>query len=430
MNKEILRLAIPNILSNLSIPLLSTVDTALMGRLSEVHIGSVGIAAMIFNFVYWNFGFLRMGTTGITAQYFGAQDKSGMIETLVRASIIAVALGVLLLVFQWPLREGGILLMQADSTIAPHISEYFNIRIWAAPATLLSYAAMGWFFGMQNAIIPLIITVGVNVLNIILSYILVFQFNIEIAGVAWGTVAAQYFGLLLAVILFATKYKSYLHEMRLEVIFELGAMRRFLEINRDIFLRTLSLTFAFGFFYSQSSSMGDGMLAVNVILLQYVNWLSYAIDGFAFATESIVGKYFGAQKPEMTIRAIKYNFVWGLVVAALFALLYGAGGEWLLGVFTNQAGIISAAKPYLVWMILIPLLGFSCYIWDGVYVGLTASVAMRDSMAIALVIFLASYYLILDDYGNHGLWLALVIFLAARGLLQWIWYLNKGLALN
>ncbi len=430
MNKEILRLAVPNILSNLSIPLLSTVDTALMGRLSEVHIGAVGIAAMIFNFVYWNFGFLRMGTTGITAQYFGARDKSGMIETLARASIIAVALGVLLLLLQWPLREGGIALMQADSAISPHFAEYFNIRIWAAPATLLSYAVMGWFFGMQNAVYPLIITIGVNVLNIILSYVLVFNFNMEIAGVAWGTVAAQYFGLLLAVLLFTAKYKSHVRSLRSDVIFELGALRRFLEINRDIFLRTLSLTFAFGFFYSQSSSMGDGMLAVNVILLQYVNWLSYAIDGFAFATESIVGKYFGAQKQEKTIQAIKYNFVWGFVVAVLFALIFGVGGEWLLGVFTDQTSVILAAKPYLVWMILIPLLGFACYIWDGVYIGLTASVAMRDSMAIALAIFLASYYLILDDYGNHGLWLALVIFLAARGLLQWGWYLNKGLALR
>jgi len=430
MNKEILRLAVPNILSNLSIPLLSTVDTALMGRLSEVHLGAVGLAAMIFNFVYWNFGFLRMGTTGITAQYYGSGDKAGMIETLVRASVVAVALGVLLLVLQWPLREGGIVLMQTDSAIAPHVAHYFNIRIWAAPATLLSYAAMGWFFGMQNAVYPLIITIGVNVLNIIVSYILVFKFNMEIAGVAWGTVVAQYFGLLLAVLLFATRYKSYFHELRREVIFEWDAFKRFLEINRDIFLRTLSLTFAFGFFYSQSSTVGEGMLAVNIILLQYVNWLSYAIDGFAFATESIVGKYFGANKPEMTIKAIKYNFVWGFVVAVLFAVTYGVGGEWLLRVFTDQTAIITDAKPYMVWMILIPLLGFSCYIWDGVYVGLTASVAMRDSMAIALVIFLASYYALLNDYGNHGLWLSLVIFLAARGLLQWIWYLKKGLALR
>jgi MATE family multidrug resistance protein len=430
MNKEILRLAIPNILSNLSIPLLSTVDTALMGRLSEVHIGAVGIAAMIFNFVYWNFGFLRMGTTGITAQYFGSGDRSGMIETFVRACVIAISLGLLMLIFQWPLRESGIALMQADSAIAPHIAEYFNIRIWAAPATLISYAAMGWFFGMQNAVYPLIITIGVNVLNIILSYILVFQFNMEIAGVAWGTVVSQYFGLLLIVLLFAFKYKRYLSDLRREVIFKRDALRRFLQINRDIFLRTLSLTFAFGFFYSQSSSVGEGMLAVNIILLQYVNWLSYAIDGFAFATESIVGKYFGAKKPEMTVRAIKYNFIWGFVVAGMIALFYGVAGDWLLGAFTDQENIIAAARPYLFWMVLIPLLGFWCYIWDGVYVGLTASVAMRDSMAIALGLFLAAYYLILNDYGNHGLWLSLVLFLSARGVLQWIWYLRAGLALK
>ena len=430
MNKEILRLAIPNILSNLSIPLLSTVDTALMGRLSEEHIGAVGLASMIFNFVYWNFGFLRMGTTGITAQFFGKQDKARILVTLLRAGLLALILGLLILVLQIPLREGSIVLMQANDEVAPHISTYFNIRIWAAPATLMLYALMGWFFGMQNAIYPLILTVSVNVVNMILSYVLVFHYDMEIAGVAWGTVIAQYVGLVVGIALFFAKYRGYRVHFDLVLLKNIHAFRQFLLINRDIFVRTLFLTFVFGFFYSQSSSFGDQVLAVNVILLQYVNWLSYGIDGFAFATESLVGKYFGAGNVQSVRKAIQANFAWAFAVSLAITLTYAVLGDQLIYVFTDQEDIISAASPYLFWMVLFPVIGFACYIWDGIYIGLTASKAMRNSMALALLLFLIIYFPLKAAYANHGLWMSLLCFLAARGILQWIWYRKYGLELS
>ena len=430
MNREILRLAIPNIISNLSIPLLSTVDTALMGRLSDVHIGAVGVGSMIFNFVYWNFGFLRMGTTGITAQYFGAHDLRGMAQTMGRAILIALVLGVLMLILQVPARDAGIFLMHTEGQLSGHVATYFDIRIWAAPATLVSYAMMGWFFGMQNAIYPLIITVSVNALNIIASYIFVFKFGMEISGVAWGTVIAQYFGLLLALVLVMVKYREQLAHLSLRTLAEVNAFRRFLSVNGDIFLRTLCLTFAFGFFYSQSSVLGDELLAVNVILLQYVNWLSYAIDGFAFATESIVGKYFGADKRAEVMKAIRYNFLWAFGFACTFALVYWSLGDLVLKVFTDQPDVIAAASPYLVWMVIIPLAGFACYIWDGVYVGLTASRAMRDTMVLALMVFLGFYYFAGRTWGNHGLWLSLTLFLFVRGVVQFIWFRWRGLQLR
>ncbi|MDX1478752.1 MAG: MATE family efflux transporter [Saprospiraceae bacterium] len=430
MNREILRLAIPNILSNLSIPLLSTVDTALMGRLSEVHIGAVGIASMIFNFVYWNFGFLRMGTTGITAQFFGRNARPGMILTLTRAALIALLLGLILLAVQWPLREAASYLLQVDESTYPHVATYFNIRIWAAPATLLLYAVMGWFFGMQNAVYPLILTVAINALNMVISYVLVFNYHLEIAGVAWGTVIAQYFGLLLAVVLWLIKYRGFAADLQRRAVLRWTALRRFLEINRDIFIRTLFLTFAFGFFYSQSSGFGEQILAVNVILLQFVNWLSYGIDGFAFATESIIGKYFGAGRRDKLAIAIRYNFLWALGMSALVALLYILFGEPLLRIFTDQPDVIANARPYLFWMSVFPLIAFACYIWDGVYVGLTASKAMRNSMALALLVFLLIYYPLRQTWGNHGLWMSFIIFLAARGVLQWIWFRRYGFDLS
>lgn len=430
MNREILRLAIPNIISNLSVPLLSTVDTALMGRLSEEHIGAVGLGSMIFNFIYWNFGFLRMGTTGITAQFFGAHDRKGMITTLVRALLIALILALAMLLLQVWLRNAGLWFMNTQGDVRGYVGDYFNIRIWAAPATLMTYVAMGWFFGMQNAIYPLIITIGINVVNIIVSYVLVFEMGMEIDGVAWGTVAAQYFGVLISLVLFRVRYAEYVQDLAEGALRQIEPFRRFLNVNRDIFLRTLCLTFAFGFFYSQSSSLGAAILAVNVILLQYVNWLSYAIDGFAYATESIVGKYFGAGNRELVLKAIDLNFRWAFVLSAGFAAVYLVWGKSLLWVFTDQPDVISACMDYMWWMAILPVAGFACYIWDGVYIGLTASRAMRDTMIIALAIFLILYYLWFENYGNHGLWLGLTVFLAARGALQWVWYKLKGLALS
>ena len=422
MNKEILKLAIPNIISNISVPLLSTVDTALMGRLSELHLGAVGIGAMIFNFVYWNFGFLRMGTTGITAQAFGKKDNQDIIITLSRALLVAFILAVVVVIFQKPIGQLSFYLMNISDAQNDLVNEYFYTRIWAAPATLALYAFMGWFFGMQNAIYPLILTIAINVVNIICSYILVHHYNMEVAGVAWGTVIAQYTGLVVAIILFATKYRKYLDHYSHKVSLEVKALLQFLQINSDIFIRTFCLTFAFGFFYSQSSAEGAEILAVNVILLQFLNWMSYGVDGFAYASESLVGKYKGAQDQASIKQAIRLSFIWGMVLAFLFSLTYLLFGESLLYIFTDKTELINASLPFLFWMILFPILSTPCYIWDGIYIGLTASRAMRQTMLIAVLIYILSYFLLKNDFGNHGLWAALLIFMVARGLIQWVWY--------
>jgi len=428
MNREILRLAIPNILSNISVPLLSTVDTALMGRLTEDHIGAVGLGAMIFNFIYWNFGFLRMGTTGITAQAYGRADEQALVSTLGRALLIGFVLAVGIMVLQQPfLNLSGYLLNVPDSQQG-YVGTYFFIRIWAAPATLALYSLLGWFFGMQNAIYPLILTLVINVANMALSYYLVANLGWEVEGVAWGTVASQYIGFFVALGMIRFRYWDIIRQFQKEALLAVEAFSRFLKINSDIFIRTVCLTFAFGFFYSKSAVEGATILAANVILLQYLNWMSYGADGFAYAAESLVGKYAGAKDASSLDRVITKSFIWGMGLAVLFSLAYGMGGNALLSVFTDQADVIDAAQPYLLWMVVLPLIGLACYIWDGIYIGLTASRAMRDTMLISLAIYLIAYYSLSPTFGNHGLWGALLIFLGARGLVQWVYFRRLNLA--
>ncbi|MEO1262830.1 MAG: MATE family efflux transporter [Bacteroidota bacterium] len=430
MNKEILRLAIPNILSNLSVPLLSTVDTALMGRQeSAAYIGAVALGSLLFNFIYWSFSFLRMGTTGLTAQAFGKNDQSDVSNILGRALITALAGSILLLLVQVPLANMSFHLLDASSTVEGFAKEYFFVRIWAAPATLGLYAVMGWFFGMQNAVYPLILTILINVVNIVFNIYFVNHLGMKADGVALGTVIAQYTGLVAAIILFRYKYFRFVKYFKRKVIFELNALKKFLALNRDIFLRTFCLIFAFAFFDNESARQGDVILAVNAILLQFISWMSYGIDGFAHASESLIGKYLGAKNKSLLIKAIRFSFLWAMGFAVLYSMAYFIFGEHLLRVFTDQENIIEQASQFLFWVVLFPIVATPSYIWDGIYIGHTASVAMRNTMVIALTVYLVFYYAQLHflDLGNNGLWLTLLVFMFARGAVQWAWYRIKRL---
>jgi len=425
MNKEILRLAIPNVLSNISIPLLSTVDTALMGRFSELHLGAVGLGALLFNFLYWNLGFLRMGTTGMTAQAYGAEDNQKQLNTLLRALLIALALGSIILLFQIPIASVGFSILGVTEANESLVANYFFIRIWAAPATLALVTLNGWCFGMQNAIFPLIFTLCANLINIALSFFLVWQLNWEIEGVAWATVVAQYAALVVAAIMIFSKYgglREYFERKRFWIKNE---MLEFFSVNRDIFIRTLFLTASFAFFYRQSSLAGATVLAANVILMQFLNWMSYGIDGFAYAAEALVGKYKGANNNKLLKDAIRKSFIWSMGGALAYALVYGFAGDFLLHLFTDQEGVIQVAKSFMFWMVLLPLVATPSYIWDGIYIGLTASKAMRNSMALSFLIFIVAWYLT-SDFANHGLWFSLIILMIARGLIQGFLYLKKG----
>ncbi|WKZ68663.1 MAG: MATE family efflux transporter [Melioribacteraceae bacterium] len=418
MNKKILRLAIPNILSNLSVPLLSSVDTAIVGHLEKVsYLGAIAIGSMIFNFVYWGFGFLRMGTTGLTAQAFGKKNDEEIILVLARSLSVAFAAAILIFGLQYFIKEISFYLVTTEPEVEKYARDYFDIRIFAAPATLGLYAFHGWFLGMQNAKYPLILTVVVNVLNIGFNFLFIYGYGMNVDGVALGTVFAQYLGLILAIFLYLKKYREFTAALIIKKITDVEPIKKFFSVNFDIFLRTLSLIFAFTFFTAVSAELGTEILAANTILLQLWMILSYGVDGFAFAAESLVGKYIGAGNKQKLQSAIKYSFIWGIGLGVILTIIYFFLDREILAFYTDKTEIINLASAYFIWTLLAPLTNSICYIWDGVFIGATATKPMRNSMLLSVLIFyLPIYYLTVDILGNDALWLAMISFMIVRGV--------------
>lgn len=423
MNKKILRLAIPNVLSNLSVPLLSSVDTAIVGHLDKVsYLGAIAVGSMIFNFIYWGFGFLRMGTTGLTAQAFGRKNNNEIILVLARSLSVAVAAAILIFGLQYFIKELSFILVKAEADVEMYARTYFDIRIFAAPATLSLYAFHGWFLGMQNAKYPLILTLLVNILNLCFNLLFIYGFSMNVDGVALGTVCAQYSGLLIAIILYLKKYKSYTASLLIKKILDVEPIKKFFSVNFDIFIRTLSLIFAFSFFTAVSADLGTEILAANTILLQLWMILSYGVDGFAFAAESLVGKYIGANNKEKLSHTVNYSFYWGLGLGLILSVIYFFFDREILSFYTDKIDIINLASVYFLWTLIAPISNSICYIWDGVFIGATATKPMRNSMLISLLIFfLPVYYLTVDKLGNDALWFAMISFMLARGVLLTIY---------
>lgn len=427
MNKRILRLAIPNIISNLSIPLLSSVDTALVGHLDEVYyLGAIAVGGMIFNFIYWGFGFLRMGTTGLTAQAYGQKNDRESILVFSRAIIVAAVGSAVLLLFQKPILDFTFTFVDSSPEVEEYARIYFNIRIWAAPATLSMYAIQGWFLGMQNAKDPMLVTIFVNLLNIIFNVIFIYQFGMNVDGVAYGTVAAAYLGLFFGLFLLLKKYGNLRNAFDPGGILDMTGIKKFFLVNRDILIRTLCVIFTFSFFTAKSAEFGDDILAANTILLQLWSILAYGIDGFAYAAESLVGRYIGAEDRLRLHKAIRYTLGWGLGLGAGIAAIYLLFGGVIVSLFTDNQAIIILAMSYFSWTAAAPLVNSLCFIWDGVFLGATATKPMRNSMvATVVLIYIPVYYLTIGALGNHALWLAMTLFMVFRGLAL-TWYARNG----
>jgi MATE family multidrug resistance protein len=401
------------------------VDTALMGHLDdEVYIGAIGLGATLFAIIYWGLGFIRMGTTGLVAQAFGRDDKNTITLTLVRALAVALFAAGLVMLF----RHGIVNLafdymIDGEADTERLAGEYFLIRVLAAPAALSLFAFKGWFLGMQNARFPLILTLVVTLSNIVFSFWFVKGMGMTSEGVAYGTVVAQYLGLGSCLILFRLKYFSeflFLQKIKREIL-EIKALKHFFAINSDIFFRTLALTFAFTFFDIKSAEAGNTTLAVNKILNQMLFLISYGVDGFAFAAESIVGRYVGSREGDKLRRAIRLLMLWGMGLGAVFSLLYAVGGSWMLRIFTSQEHLIESANIYLPWMIALPLLSAAAFLWDGIYIGAVATRMLLYMMLIStFAVFLPVYYISFPYWGNHGLWLAMSAFMLSRSITLWI----------
>lgn len=419
MNKEILKLAIPNILANLSVPLVSTVDLGLMGHLNdESYLLAIGFGVMIFNFVYWAFGFLRMGVTGMTAQEVGKKDIDESFRVLFRGLFIAFSGAIVLISFHPYILKLALSIIDSSSTVNNEITTYFNIRIYAAPATIGLYAFIGWFLGKQNAVLPMVITILVNATNAVLSFILVNKYHLDTKGVAMGTVFSQYFGFLVAFILFFINYRKDLTKQAFNYLFKKGPIVNFLKVNGNIFIRTMCLILVLSLFKVFSGDEGLIIGAANMVLLEFIGIASYGIDGFAFAAESIVGKYYGANDKIALNKSIKYAFVWGFGIASIYSLAFWLFGNNIIALLTSQTEVQLAAHDYLIWLIAYPIIGTAAFIYDGIFIGITAGKAMRNTMLAATAIYLPAYYLLQPLFENHGLWLAFLLFIAMRGFAQ------------
>ena len=417
MNKKILLLAIPNIISNISNPLVSAVDTALMGHLSILDLAALGAIGMVFMVIYGTFNFLRSGTTGIAAQAYGAKQNQLISNTLYRAIFIALLLGVLFIFLRGYIFDISKYLMNIDSSYSSRAEEYFNIRIYTAPAVYVSYVLMGWFFALQNAIYPLIMTIVLNILNIILSYYFVYILKMGIEGAALGTLISQYLSLLLGFILLL-KYKKYFIKLNFKQIAIKDELLRFFRVNSDIFIRTLALTFAFAFLYSQAALAGKDELAVVILLLQFVIWFAYSLDGFANASESLVGKYYGARDWNSFNNAIKLSIIWSFFLSVAYMIFYYIASEEILKLFTSNTELISKTLSYMPYIIMVPLLSFLAFIWDGIYIGMTATKAMRNTVLVSLIFYIVGFYLTRDIETILALWINFILFLFYRGLIQ------------
>lgn len=418
LNHEILKLAIPNIISNITVPLLGLVDMMLMGHLESVaYIGAIGLGGTIFSVMYSIFSFMRAGTTGFTAQAYGGQDRQEISYAFYRSICIAFIATVLVLSLQRPIEWIAMQLLNGSEEVLAFTSDYFRVRIWAAPAVLCLYTFNGWYIGMQNTTIPMVIAILINVVNIGLSVLFVNVFKMGVVGVALGTVIAQYAGLLTAFIFMLVRYRQYLVPVRRAILLQADKLRRFFKVNTDFMIRSILLVLTIAFFTNQSAKLGDDILAVNMILMQFFYIFSYFTDGFAYAGEALVGRFTGAHDLSNLKKTIKYLLLWGVALSVPFTLLYWAFPEAFIRLVSDQPGVAEQARPYYIYMVLIPVITFAAFLWDGIYIGATAAREIRNTMIIAsLLVFLPAWHFLMPVYGNHGLWIAFLLFMVARGV--------------
>ncbi|WP_455961606.1 MATE family efflux transporter [Bacteroides bouchesdurhonensis] len=418
-NKRILQIAIPSIISNITVPLLGLIDVTIVGHLgAPSYIGAIAVGGMLFNIIYWIFGFLRMGTSGMTSQAFGKQDSNEVTRLLIRSVGIGLFLAFCLLLLQYPICKIAFMLIHTTDEVKELAILYFYICIWGAPAMLGLYGFAGWFIGMQNSRFPMYIAITQNIVNIIVSLCLVYLLDMKVAGVATGTLIAQYAGFLMAILLYLRYYNPYKQCITWKEILQKKAMNRFFQVNRDIFFRTLCLVVVTMYFTSAGAAQGEIVLAVNTLLMQLFTLFSYIMDGFAYAGEALAGRYIGAGNQIALHRIVRKLFLWGFGLSLAFTLLYLVGGKAFLGILTNESSVIKEANSYFYWVLAIPLAGFSAFLWDGIFIGATATRQMLISMFIASACFFGVYYIFHHLLGNHALWLAFLIYLSMRGIVQ------------
>ena len=423
VNRDVWRLAAPIILSNVSVPLLGAVDTAVVGHLPGAHyIGAVAIGALIFNFIYWAFGFLRMGTTGFTAQALGAKDSDEVRCVLARALMAVVLLSLLILLLQGPIKALTFNLLEASDQVEIAAQSYYQIRIWGAPAALANFALIGWFIGIHNTRAALVVQLIMNGLNILLDLWFVIGLDLGVAGVAWATLISEYVAIAIGLMLVRKYLRTLGGHWLKDRIFDTGKLARMMAVNRDIFIRTLCLESAIALFMALGAKMGDNILAVNAILLNFQSIMAYALDGFAHAVEALAGGFLGARNRQGFRQVVKISSLWALGFATIFSVFYALFGGVLVDIMTNIEDIRSLARVYMPWMILTPLISVWSFQLDGIFIGATRTADMRNAMIFSLMIFGIALFMLLPAFGNHGLWAAFSVLMIARAVTLGLYY--------
>ena len=469
MNKKILNLAIPSIISNITVPLLGLVDVAITGHMhsadseaggSGKYMAAIAVGSMVFNIIYWLHSFLRFGTGGMTAQAYGKANQTppptpprggegerlpeasdekqktaddaddaeigkGVRTLLVESQVTCWLLALGLIVLQWPLFELAMWLIAPETSLLPIIRTYFNICIWGTIPSLSLYAFTGWFVGMQNTKLPMVISITQNIVNIGLSCIFVYLFDMKIEGVAMGTLTAQWSGMLMAIGLLRWRYPQIWSKISLKRDLHLEELKRFFSVNRILFYRTLFLVAVNLYFIVAGSKGGAVILAVNSVLMQMFILYTYVMDGFAFAAEALCGRYYGAKDAQNFRLAMKGVWLWGTALTVAYTLAYGFGGEAFLRLLTDDAMIREAANDYLPWAIAIPFCGLAAFVWDGVFVGITNTKGMLWGTFSGATAFFLIYFALSPTIANHALWLAFNAYLLFRGIAQHAIYISE-----
>ena len=415
VDKEILALAIPAIITNVTTPLLALMDVAIVGHMGDAtYIAAIAVGGTVFNMIYWLFAFLRMGTSGLSAQANGSGSRRELDLVLERGLLVALLAGLAILILSYPIELLSFGIMEVDGVTGELARKYYRILVWGAPAVLATYTFSGWALGCKNSRSPMWVAFIINVSNVLISLALVLVFHLRIEGVACGTLAAQWIGAVAFAVIIVRRYRPSWYGLR--AIADRVALSHYFKVNTDIFLRTCCLVAVTVWFTRCGSSQGTLVLAVNTLLMQFFMFFSYFMDGFAFAGESLCGNALGQRDTtalRLTVRAL---LQWGAAVAAVFTIVYFLGGDVIVNLLSDEHRVVEATKEFLGWVVAIPAAGFMAFTWDGVFIGITHTRRMLMSMAISSVIYFAAYFLLFPLLGNHGLWIAFLLYLFARGL--------------
>ena len=426
-HRKIWQLAGPMILANISIPILGMVDTAVVGHLySPAYVGAIAFGTLIFSFLFWGFGFLRMATTGLTAQAVGRAERNSLeTQFILRKTLkLSLVISVVLVLCQVPLSHLAFSVIESSEGVATLGQQYFTIRIWSSPAILATYVILGWLIGHSDTRAALWLILVVNISNIVLDLLFVTIFNLAVEGVAIASVIAEYLGLALAYFLIKRRGFTLINKITFDSPFKWRTLRN---LHGNIFIRTLCLIFCFAFFTAQGAKQGDVTLAANAVLLHFITFMAFFLDGFANATEAITGKAIGAGNQALLKKGFHYAAIWSVAIALLFSFTYSLFGSNIIQLLTTIPEVIHSAEDYLIWLVIAPLIGVWSYLFDGLFIGAMRSVEMRNTMLLSAFVCYLPAWFILQPYGNDGLWIALLIFLAARGISQ-AYYLPRILS--